>query len=268
MFVAARLSLAFLFAAPAFAGFTAVNLGAFVNANIRTYTGGTSYPVGGQVRNFGNVPFTLALLGADANSFGAVQLPANNTLTVRSFPVSISGATHVYTLINSAWGSFGANNGKVEVFGSAGAYAKMDLIQGTNIRDHFQGNFQNVLSDPSVFTSRFGNDVLDRQVIVLPAAFRTQTVIELRFSGNGGNPSGTGAAFLAGATFRNCPADLNNDGMVDDTDFTVFIVAYNLLDCSDPTMPSGCPSDFNGDGFVDDSDFIVFAAAYNELLCP
>jgi hypothetical protein len=33
-------------------------------------------------------------------------------------------------------------------------------------------------------------------------------------------------------------------------------------------MPAGCPADLNGDDFVDDSDFVVFAAAYNELLCP
>ncbi len=255
-------------AAPALAGHVTVDLTPQVNSNIRTYTGGTSYPLGGQTRDFAGVPFALALLNGDANSFGVIQLPANNTVTTHSFSVNVFGATRVYTLINSAWGSFGANNGKVEVFGSAGAYAKIDLIQGTNIRDHFQGVFQNILADPTVVTSKFGNDVLDRQVIILPAAFRTQTVIELRFSGNGGSPGGTGAAFLAGATFVNCPADLNGDGQVDDADFSIFVVAYNLLDCADPAMPAGCPADLNGDGIVDDADFVNFVAAYNELLCP
>ncbi|MGH7243885.1 MAG: M12 family metallo-peptidase [Phycisphaerales bacterium] len=65
-----------------------------------------------------------------------------------------------------------------------------------------------------------------------------------------------------------CPADLNNDGFVEDSDFVIFAAAYNILDCADPTMPPGCPADLNGDGFVDDSDFVAFAAAYNELLCP
>lgn len=259
---------ALVLASPALAGFVNIDLSPKINANIRTYTGGASYPVGGQVRFFGGVPFQVALLGSDVNSFGAVQLPANNTLTTHSFPVHVVGATRVYTLINSAWGSFGANNGKIEVFGDAGGYAKIDLIQGKNIRDHYQGSFQNALSDPTAVTTHFGNDVLDRQVITLPAAFRTQTIVEFRFSGNGGSPNGNGAAFLAGATIQNCPADINNDGVVDDLDFQLFAAAYNILDCADPAMPSGCPADLNVDGFVDDADFSLFAVAYDALLCP
>lgn len=65
-----------------------------------------------------------------------------------------------------------------------------------------------------------------------------------------------------------CPSDLNGDGLVDDSDFQHFVVAYNILDCADPTMPPGCLADFNSDGLVDDSDFQVFVVAYNDLLCP
>lgn len=65
-----------------------------------------------------------------------------------------------------------------------------------------------------------------------------------------------------------CPCDLNGDGFVDDADFVIFVVAYNILDCTDPSMPPGCPADFNGDGFVDDADFVIFVPAYNTLLCP
>jgi hypothetical protein len=65
-----------------------------------------------------------------------------------------------------------------------------------------------------------------------------------------------------------CLGDLNNDGFVDDSDFVGFAAAYNLLDCSDATMPTNCPADFNGDDFIDDADFVIFAAAYNELVCP
>ncbi|MBX3380019.1 MAG: hypothetical protein KF805_07975 [Phycisphaeraceae bacterium] len=65
-----------------------------------------------------------------------------------------------------------------------------------------------------------------------------------------------------------CPGDLNNDGLVDDTDFVLFVAAYNILDCADPSMPASCPADLNSDGFVDDSDFVGFVAAYNELVCP
>ena len=65
-----------------------------------------------------------------------------------------------------------------------------------------------------------------------------------------------------------CPGDLNNDGFVDDADFVLFASAYDLLDCSDPSMPVGCPADLNDDGFVDDTDFVLFSTAYDAFLCP
>lgn len=69
-------------------------------------------------------------------------------------------------------------------------------------------------------------------------------------------------------TFRplECPADFNNDGFVDDSDFVQFVVAYNELLC--PEAPGTCPCDLNHDGMVDDTDFVFFVGAYNELLCP
>lgn len=70
------------------------------------------------------------------------------------------------------------------------------------------------------------------------------------------------------AVVGNCPADLNNDGQVDDTDFVLFALAYDRLICDDPAMPPGCPADLNADTLVDDNDFVVFAAAYDALLCP
>lgn len=65
-----------------------------------------------------------------------------------------------------------------------------------------------------------------------------------------------------------CPADLNGDGFVEDSDFVIFAASYDILDCSDPFMPAGCAADFNFDGYVDDADFVIFAGAYDALLCP
>lgn len=64
-----------------------------------------------------------------------------------------------------------------------------------------------------------------------------------------------------------CPADLYHDTLVDDLDFSEFVVAYNLLDCADPAMPPGCAADLNNDGLVDDTDFSTFAVAYDKLIC-
>ncbi|MGH7245008.1 MAG: lectin-like protein [Phycisphaerales bacterium] len=65
-----------------------------------------------------------------------------------------------------------------------------------------------------------------------------------------------------------CVGDLNGDGLVEDSDFSLFAQQYNVLVCTDPGMPSGCSADLNQDGFVDDQDFLIFVQAYNELLCP
>ena len=65
---------------------------------------------------------------------------------------------------------------------------------------------------------------------------------------------------LAGDVDSTCPSDLNDDGVVDDSDFVRFAESYNLL--LDPV------GDLNQDGVADDGDFVLFAAAYNELVCP
>lgn len=64
-----------------------------------------------------------------------------------------------------------------------------------------------------------------------------------------------------------CPANFNADCGVDDADFSIFALAYNILDCEDPAMPENCPADLNHDGIVDDSDFSIFIVAYNSLIC-
>jgi hypothetical protein len=65
-----------------------------------------------------------------------------------------------------------------------------------------------------------------------------------------------------------CKGDLNRDGLVDDADFSNFVVAYDVLDCADASMPPGCPADLNADGLVDDADFSIFVVSYDAVLCP
>ncbi|MBX3380005.1 MAG: endonuclease [Phycisphaeraceae bacterium] len=73
---------------------------------------------------------------------------------------------------------------------------------------------------------------------------------------------------VVGTIVAACPGDLNGDQVVDDLDFVLFAAAYDLFDCTDPSMPAGCPSDLNGDLVVEDSDFVLFASAYDAFLCP
>lgn len=66
---------------------------------------------------------------------------------------------------------------------------------------------------------------------------------------------------------RECRADLNADGVIDDVDFVLFAQAYDVYDCGVPTMPLNCQADLNTDGVVDDIDFVLFAQAYDAYVC-
>lgn len=59
-----------------------------------------------------------------------------------------------------------------------------------------------------------------------------------------------------------CKADLDGSTLVDDSDFTIFLVAYDKELCGDK-----CIADLNKDGVVDDGDFTEFVIAYDVLLC-
>lgn len=61
-----------------------------------------------------------------------------------------------------------------------------------------------------------------------------------------------------------CSSDFNNDRLVDDADFVIFVSSYNEVFC--PSSGS-CWTDLNSDGVTDDADFSLFFAAYNALVC-
>lgn len=104
--------------------------------------------------------------------------------------------------------------------------------------------------------------------VVVPAG-ATRSGYRYRWYSTAENWRGAiGADTFFSTTGLPCPSDLNSDGLVDDTDFQIFVSAYDLLDCDDPLMPSGCPADLNGDGLVDDGDFTAFVLAYDQLVCP
>jgi hypothetical protein len=77
-----------------------------------------------------------------------------------------------------------------------------------------------------------------------------------------------GGPYVLTVTSSCKPLDFTGDSLVTDADFTVFAAAYNLVTCSDPTMPVGCPADVTKDGVVDDADFTFFVSAYNTVVCP
>lgn len=170
--------------------FTTLTLPA-LNADLRASLGGSAYvPLFPSVQTWSGVPFALAASPAGHTSFidGVLDIP-----------VGVFGVTSAYTLINSAFGVFGANNGSVEFFGTS-AYYKVDLIQGQNIRDHLNNVFNNVIDGVSAVPAFVdGWARLDQQIYNLPAAFASQQLVSIRFTGlNLGNPGGI--AFINAAT--------------------------------------------------------------------
>ena len=67
-------------------------------------------------------------------------------------------------------------------------------------------------------------------------------------------------ALTFASAMKPCPGDLNGDGLVDDADFTLFVIYYNNL--VDPR------ADFTGDGLTEDADFSEFVNSYDALVCP
>lgn len=93
-------------------------------------------------------------------------------------------------------------------------------------------------------------------------------ITSIRFANDRTGNFGDGIAFDHLTLGGRCLQDLNDDELIDDADFVLFVGQYNLLDCADPSMPAGCLADLNIDGFVDDADFVIFVVGYNILLCP
>jgi hypothetical protein len=201
---AAALGLVLAGPGPARAGYTSVSLAALTNANIRTYTGGTNYPIAPTGISVAGVPFALVQFQGAPNTLGVIQTPGGtNSFTIVT---DVPGATTVYTLMNSTFGVAGQEIGNIEFKGANGSDVTFQIVEGDNIRDHFNDGFNNsatnVVPDPFLNGSQnpSGPDRLDMQTFVLPSSFATDTLTEIIFSSSSSSGDPNGQAFLAAAT--------------------------------------------------------------------
>ena len=202
-----KLSLAVLLcaiaaSAPVFAAtYTSLTLPT-LNTDIRTYTDGGVYdplftgPVTPHV--LGSTPFDLQLSSSGNDAF--IGGSGGGAITI---PVNVYGVDNVDTLINSGWGTAGVTTGSITFNGSVSSYT-VDLVEGSNVRDHYYGNYVNTTSAPYVMEAVWGvnspgNAHLDMQNFILPSIFSTQMLDSITFDSFGlGNPDGT--PFIVGAT--------------------------------------------------------------------
>jgi len=171
-----------------------IPIGQLTNVNLRTYSAGVNYPSAPIGLNVGGVPFELAPFGSVPNSLGSIQAPSGISTFV--IPVNVFAPAAVYTLMNSAYGVLGANNATLDFVGAGGAFASFDLVQGVNIRDHYNGFYNNTIA-PGTPSAQWGGGAvrLDRQTFNLPAAFQNDLLTHIVFHGHGNVPDGN--AFMA-----------------------------------------------------------------------
>ena len=172
-----------------------VDLSNLVNADLTTYTGGSNYPQHGGDLTIGTIPFLLATFGPNLDT-GIIQ---TNGVQTFSISTDVFGVSYAYVVVNSAWGSCGSDIGEIDFLGSSHTFS-YKLTEGSNVRDHFNGQFCNSAPDVAA-TAAFGpggSDRLDMQLITLPSDFANDTLQSIEFLGYGAGQNG--APFLAAAT--------------------------------------------------------------------
>jgi hypothetical protein len=176
----------------------------YITDDIRTWTQGTNYSIGGFYTNFAGISFYLAGYTGKTNGLGVVYtgLGSVATPTTNHFPVNVTNAVTVYTLMNSDQGKLGYTNGTVDFYGSQGAHASFNLVQGFNLRDHYNGNYVNIISSNimSLYWGVSKSVRLDCQGWMLPATFYAQTLTNIQVRSFGNSPNGV--AVVAAITVR------------------------------------------------------------------
>jgi hypothetical protein len=171
-----------------------------LNVDISTWSDGWRYnTVIPGIQTWNGVKFSLA---SDADHHNVYM----GNLTIH---VNVFGVTKAYTIINSSFGNSGTNVGSIEFFGTNSAYYKMNLVEGINVRDHYDGYYCNEIDGKNAipaFTGGYYEARLDMQIYTLPEIFSHNMLQSIKFNydpkGYGGNP------FIAAATVEANPVPI------------------------------------------------------------
>ena len=119
--------------------------------------------------------------------------------------MNIADPTTVYTLINSAYGTYGDTVGSVEFQATGGLDYTVNLVEGGDIRDHNNDGFNNTIGQGKLGGVYVGSVYygggqvrLDEQGFLLPTSFNSATLTAIILHGTGEYPAGE--PFLAAAT--------------------------------------------------------------------
>lgn len=272
---------------------TLVNVNANINGTPFTITGPATYssefPSGvTNTFNYSNIPpayspiIVITIINTwrctpkePAKNLGDAAAGAFNmdrTIVVRD-GAEIVGTFHVSGLVQTTGPNVGVANltltgnytGPVDVTGASGYKQVLTQFSDNRIDGEYTQTFTR--AGGADLTANITNHWTYLAGPGIPAdEYSILAIDSLTFNSLTNQLNLTGRGFYE--IISNCPCDLNSDGLVDDSDFVIFVGAYDTLLCSDPSMPLGCASDFNNDSVVDDTDFTIFVPAYNDFICP
>jgi len=120
---------------------------------------------------------------------GDTDQPAS--LTFQFSP--IYGATTVYALVNSMFGQAGSTVGSLLFVRESGLGFQYNLIEGTNVRDHYEGDFNNEIDESNLLGTALYKDGelrLDALKIDLPPEFLTDPLVKIVFTTLGDQDAG------------------------------------------------------------------------------
>lgn len=165
----------------------------------------------------GGVPFAVPTSG---NNVWHSDLASGANPRILDIPVNVYGVDRINSLINSFWGESAPGTfAAFEFYGSNGAFHSIALDGGSDVRDYLQGSHANAINGTTtinVYTAGqgFHNERrVDMQKIILPEAFRTQTLQSIRLIDNGTGWIGAVSpleqrTYLAGLTAQSSPSTI------------------------------------------------------------
>jgi len=151
--------------------------------------------------NFGGIPFSL---GSTPMSWNSSIAAGGGSGTVNlDINVNIFGVNEVHTLISTWWGTTG-NYASLTFYGSNGTTYTKSLYGNSDIRDYLNGSYTNSING-TTSTQVWAASIyrIDKQKILLPTAFESETLVKIRLS-DWGNAS-LQRTFLSGVAVGYVP---------------------------------------------------------------
>jgi len=176
-----------------------VDLSGIINSDLTTYSSGGNYPIPGPI-TIGGIGFQLTK-GSNGHTWVAgggasVGTPMSYSVT----GLNLASVDTMYAIINSGFGVCGTSVGSIGA-STLGSSASFGLVEGQNVRDHYNDGYCNSATDAIATADYTGGIRFDVYRFDLSALTNKGTIpiagLDFATLGKGGG----GEPFLAAVTF-------------------------------------------------------------------